>query len=112
MPRNIKREEDDGSHTTNPKYPYTIAPKALRRFLDLVPTKPKPPKVTIATLKTWGFKSSNDTTILRVLKAIGLLGSSGETTEEYASYMNPITGAAALGRLVRETYEKLFQNVA
>lgn len=97
--------------TAEPKYPYTVAPKSLRRFLELVPQKPKPPKVVTTTLQTWGLKSGNDASILRVLKTVGLLTSSGEPTQAYADYMKPGTGAAALGKLIKQCYEALFQNV-
>jgi hypothetical protein len=94
-----------------PKYPYTVAPKTLRSFLEQVPKKPKPPKITSSTLKTWGYKSGNDASILRVLKDINLLSSSGEPTQGYADYMKTGTGAVVLGKLIKSCYEALFQNV-
>ncbi len=104
----VKKEKDNSSE---PKYPYTVAPKTLRNFLELVPGKPKPPKVTTSTLKTWGFKSGNDASILRVLKDINLLSSSGEPTQDYADYMKNVTGAAVLGKLIKSCYQTLFQNI-
>ena len=97
---------------TQPAFPYTVAPKSLRRFLELAPQKPKPPKVTSSTLQTWGFKSHNDQSVLRVLKTLGLLSQNGDTTQAYADYMKAGTGAATLGKLIRKTYEALFQNVS
>jgi len=102
---------ESDSSVGEPRYPYTVVPKSLRRLLELIPQKPKPPKITNATLKTWGFKNSNDQGNLRVLKAVGMLSASGEPTQTYADYMKPGTGAASLGLLIRKCYEQLFQNV-
>jgi hypothetical protein len=95
-----------------PKFPYCTSPNSLRRFLGLVPDKPKPPKVTTRTLKAWGFTSSNDFSLLRVLKNLDLLSSSGEPSAHYVAFMKKDSGAAALGIRVRQVYAELFQNVA
>src|SRR5437879_9955198 len=92
-----------------PKFPYCTAPNALRRFLTLVPDKPRPPKVTVRTLKAWGFTSSNDFSILRVLKALDLLSSSGEPTQHYVGFMRRDSGPAALGTRLRGTCLELCQ---
>lgn len=94
-----------------PKFPYTTKPASLRKFLQVVPTKPKPPKVVSTTLKTWGFTDSNDTSILRVLKTVGLLGGGGEPTDLYAAFMKTDTGPAALGAAVKQAYKELFEHV-
>lgn len=106
----MAKTKDESS--TEPRYPYTSVPKTLRAFLELVPTKPKPPKVTSSTLKTWGFKSGNDASILRVLKSLELLSQAGEPTEHYAGYMQSNSGAAVLGKRIKTTYSELFQNVS
>jgi hypothetical protein len=36
-----------------PKFPYTTLPHALRLLLTEIPKRPKPPKVTMDTLKAW-----------------------------------------------------------
>ncbi len=77
----------------------------------MVPQKPKPPKVTGATLKVWGLKNSNDHSILRVLKAVDLLGANGDTTPTYAEFMTKDKGPAALGKKIRAVYSTLFENV-
>jgi len=103
---------DESGTGAEPRYPYVVVPKSLRRFLELIPQKPKPPKITNSTLKTWGFRSGNDNSILRVLKSIELLAPTGEPTQSYADYMKPGTGSAVLGRQLKQHYEELFQNVA
>lgn len=114
MAKKKKAKKDNGTDEAtygNPLFPYCTVPKSLRRFLETVPTKPKPPKITGGTLKVWGFRSSNDISILRVLKELGLLSSAGEPTTYYAGYMNKETGAAVLGARIKAVYEGLFQNV-
>lgn len=95
---------------TQPRFPYTTSPAALRRLLQEIPKRPKPGKVTLDTLKTWKVTSSNDATPLGVLKKLGLMTSTGEPTQAYSEYMKtPPTGPRALGGLVREQYKELFE---
>ncbi|MGI9072155.1 MAG: DUF5343 domain-containing protein [Bryobacteraceae bacterium] len=101
----------ENQHTGTPAFPYTTEPQALRRLLAEIPKRPKPPKVTMETLKGWGVSSSNNSnTAIRVLKKIGLLDQSGQPTDHYAAYMRPGTGSAVLGQLLRDTYRVLFEN--
>ena len=95
---------------TQPKYPYTTSPAALRRLLQEIPKRPKPGKVTLDLIKTWDVTGSNDATPLGVLKKIGLLTSTGEPTQAYADFMlAPPAGPRALGARIREQYKDLFE---
>lgn len=95
---------------TQPKFPYTSSPAALRRLLQEIPKRPRPGKLTLDTLKTWKVTSSNDATPLGVLKKIGLLGASSEPTAAYTEFMKtPPTGPRTLGSLVKEQYRELFE---
>lgn len=102
---------NDGAVYSEPKYPYSITTNSLRRFLEMVPNKPKPPQVIGSTLKVWGLKNTNDYTILRVLKTLGLLSPSGEPTNYYVEYMKKETGAAILGQRIKVVYKDLFDNI-
>ncbi len=93
-----------------PAYPYTIVPNALRRFLKLMPSRPKPDKVTSSFLKTWGFNNGNDRSIISVLKALGILGEAGEPTENYEKCMFPATSGAYIVQQVRVIYSPLFKS--
>lgn len=97
------------SSTTKPKFPYTSVPNALRQFLRLVPDRPKPPKIDMELLKSWGIGDSNASTIVRVLKAVKLVDGSGQPTDKYNSFMLPEVGPAVLGSRIRETYAKFFE---
>lgn len=100
-----------GSDSGEPKFPYTTQPKALRRLLVEIPKRPKPPKVTMDTLKAWDVSSNNNArTAINVLKKIGLLGGSGEPTNLYVEFMKTGIGPAALAERIRETYRVLFEN--
>lgn len=94
---------------TKPKFPYTTKPSSLRRFLKDVPGKPKPSKFDRDLLRAWGFGDSNDYTMLRVLKAIGLLNDRNEPTDTYAQFMLLDGGAKAIAPSIRSVYEPLFQ---
>lgn len=94
-----------------PKFPYTTEPKALRRLLTEVPKRPKPPRVTMDTLKAWNVSSNNNArTAINVLKKIGLLGQGGEPTNVYVEFMKKDVGPAALAERIKDVYKVLFDN--
>jgi hypothetical protein len=96
---------------SEPKFPYTTEPKALRRLLAEIPKRPKPPKVTLDTLKSWNVsKNSNSVTAIRVLKKIGLLDEGAVPNASYVDFMKTGTGPLVLADKVRSVYEVLFQN--
>jgi hypothetical protein len=106
-----KGEQESTTEKSEPKFPYTTTVASLRKFLSLAPNKPKPPQVSLATLKTWGIKDNNASTVCRVCREIGLIDSSDRPTPEYESFMKKDMGAATLGRLVRNKYSLLFDHV-
>lgn len=93
---------------SQPKFPYTSAPADLKRLLQLIPQKPKPPKLVTSTVQTWGIKNSGVSPTINVLKEIGLLDPSGVPTADYAAYMASGTGGLALGKKIKERYSELF----
>lgn len=92
-----------------PKFPYTSKPSSLRKFLATVPQKPKPGKINQTLLKSWGFKDTNDLSIIRVLKAVGLVGTDNMPTADYIAFMHKGTGPGHLANKVRERYAPLFE---
>lgn len=93
---------------SKPTFPYTTKPASLRKLLQQIPKKPKPPKIDKGLLASWGYKDGNDYSMVRVLKAVDLLSDSNEPTEIYAQYMNLQGGATALAAPIRKIYEPLF----
>lgn len=101
------REKSD----SKPRFTYTTSAGALRKLLQEIPKRPRPPKVTLETLKTWKVISSNDASPLRVLKDIGMLSATGEPQPSYIAYMEPPPkGPRALGARVKEAYKELFES--
>jgi hypothetical protein len=106
--KSTPNKSKNGVEATEPKLPYSQTPNALRKFLKLVPSKPKPAKVNNALLSAWDLGGNNSNSILRVLKAIGFIDSSNQPTPDYITFMDPKAGPARLGQVVRETYAPLF----
>jgi len=105
-----KRATSASEPTTSPKFPYTTTPNSLRKFLELIPKKPNPNKINAELLRAWGFKNTNDQTIIRVLKTLKLVGPNNEPTERYTDYMSPTKGPAVLAQAAREVWEPLFNS--
>jgi hypothetical protein len=97
---------------STPKFPYTVRPNALRKFLAEVPKRPKPTKVNRTLLASWSLAGGANESIIRVLKAVGLLAPSGEPTEIYTNFMREGTGPAVLGQKIREVYAPIFEATA
>lgn len=97
------------AQTSEPKFPYTTEPKALRRLLSEIPKRPKPPKISMEILKSWSVSNNNNArTAINVLKKLGLVGPSGEPTPTYTAFMDKGKGPTVLGNVVKETYKALF----
>lgn len=93
-----------------PAFPYTTVPNALRKFLKVVPEKPKPSKVNNSLLDSYGLSGSNSNSIIRVLKTIGMLNGDASPTELYVTFMRPQAGPLALAQAIREVYAPLFES--
>jgi hypothetical protein len=88
-------------------YPYT---QNTGNLIDLIKSIGKhgvPDKLATKDLPVWGFKSSNDRSIVGVLKFIQFLDSSGAPTELWREARTAPEKAAATG--VRTGYQALFQ---
>jgi Family of unknown function (DUF5343) len=106
-----KRAGAESQNAAAPAFPYTTEPQALKRLLAEIPKRPKPPKMSMETLKAWGVSSNNNAnTAIRVLKKLGLLHESGQPTDHYAEFMKSGSGSAVLGQLIRDLYRVLFEN--
>jgi hypothetical protein len=101
-----KKSPDSGE----PRFPYTTLPQALRRLLAEIPKRPKPPKLSVETLKAWNVTSSNNATPIGVLKKLGIVGSAGEPTDNYVEFMKTGIGPTVLAQRIRDVYRVLFEN--
>jgi hypothetical protein len=90
-------------------FPYTTRPGSLRRFLAEVPRRPRPTRVNKDLLASWGMRGAEDYTIVRVLKAVGLVTDNNEPSDNYTAFMRAGTGPTVLAGLIRRTYAPLFE---
>ncbi|AWM05403.2 DUF5343 domain-containing protein [Bradyrhizobium symbiodeficiens] len=88
-------------------YPYTPVTGKLKGLLQKVRTTGIPPKLTTAHLKTLGFTSSNDPSMINVLKFIGLVDSSTIPTPLWSEYRGQ-NHRAVLGKAIKQGYSDLF----
>jgi Family of unknown function (DUF5343) len=104
------RSGDEGDVQGKPSFPYTTKPASLRKFLQGVPERPKPTKINADYLKGIGFKDTNDQTIIRVLKAVGLVNDgNNEPTSKFIAFMQHDSGPSALAVEVKRVYAALFE---
>jgi hypothetical protein len=104
-----KNRKAPATPATKPKFPYTTKPGSLRKLLKLIPQRPKPTKVDMNLLRSWGFNDSNDYSVLRVLKAVGLLNEGNQPSELYSHFMKISEGARFLGPEIKRVYAPMFQ---
>lgn len=87
---------------------YVVVPSSLTTFLQAIQTAGVPPRVTFEFLKTLGLTSSNDRSVITVMKAIGFLDQSGAPTDLYRAYRNTSEAPRVLGKALRQAYADLF----
>jgi hypothetical protein len=88
-------------------YAYTTITGKIKQLLGKVRTVGVPPKVTVAWLKTIGFMSSNDSTLIGVLKFIGFIDASNIPTSVWTAYRGA-NYRSVLGEAIRAGYADLF----
>lgn len=93
----------------NDKYSYLMKTGSLKNFLAKIPSIGIPEGVTIRYLYSLGFKSTNDRTIIPVLKFIKFLDGSGKPTEFYRNYRDTSQSSIILAKSIKEAYSELFK---
>jgi len=88
-------------------YVYTTVPGKVKALLAKIRQVGIPPKATVQWLKTLGFSSSNDTTLLGVLKFVSLTDSTGVPTAAWTNYRGA-DYKSVLGDAIRRGYAELF----
>lgn len=89
------------------EYAYTTVTGKIKPLLDKMHSVGVPQKVTTAWLKTLGFTSSNDTTLLGVIKFIGFTDQSGIPNATWSAYRGA-KHKAVLGEAIRRGYAELY----
>lgn len=88
-------------------YPYTPVTGKLRSLLQKIREVGKPAKVTNAWLKSIGFTSSNDPSLIPVLRYIRLIDTNGVPTSSWSDYRGA-EHKVALATAIRAGYSQLF----
>ena len=88
-------------------FAYTTVPGKIKPLLDKIRGIGVPPKATVQWLKSIGFTSSNDTTLLGMLKAVDLVDASGIPTSTWSAYRGA-KHRDVLGQAIRTGYAELF----
>lgn len=88
--------------------PYTPLTGKLKQYFDKIKEVRDPEKVDTTWLASVGFKSGNDSYILRVLKYIGFVDDSKRPTELWKRYRDPTQSSAVLAQAIRTGYKDLF----
>ncbi len=89
------------------QYIYTTVPGKLKPLLAKLREVGVPQKATVQWLKTLGFSSSNDASLIGVLKFIGFVDQTGVPTPKWADYRGA-NYRKVLGKAIREGYADLF----
>lgn len=89
------------------EFTYTTVPGKIKPLLEKIRHVGVPPKATFQWLKTIGFTSSNDPSLLGVLKTIGLTDQSGVPNATWSKYRGA-HHKSVLGEAIRSGYAELF----
>ena len=86
---------------------YTTVPGKIPQLLTKIRESGVPRKATVAWLKGLGFTSSNDATLIGVLRQIGFVDSNGAPQPAWKEYRGA-NHRAVLGRAITLGYESLY----
>lgn len=88
-------------------YLYTTVPGKIKPLLDKIRHVGIPPKASVAWLKTIGFTSSNDTSLLPILKVIGFTDATNVPTGNWSTFRGS-HHKKILGDAIKVGYADLF----
>jgi hypothetical protein len=89
------------------QFPYAYSSTRLRELFVKIHQLGVPPKADHKWLSSIGFTSSNDRSILRTLKFLGLLDSAGGPTEAWRGYRGS-DSKRVLADSIRKGYQQIF----
>jgi len=90
------------------EFPYTPLTGKIEKYFDKIQEVAVPDKVNSNWLKSVGFKSGNDTYVLRIWKFIEFIDSSGVPTDFWREYKNPKEAKKVLAKAIMQGYKELF----
>ena len=89
------------------EFPSTGVTGKIKQLLQKIRDIGMPKKITVAWLKSIGFTSSNDPTLIPILKFIGLSDANGNPTDIWSQYRGN-DYRAVLGSAIKKGYYELF----
>lgn len=89
------------------EFTYTTVPGKIKPLLEKIRGVGVPAKVTVQWLKTIGFTSSNDSSLIGVLKQAGLVDASGIPTSTWTLFRGA-KHKSVLGDAIRKGYADLY----
>jgi hypothetical protein len=87
---------------------YLNSVKNLPAIMKKIVEGTAPDKFTTEHLKKIGFKSSNDYTVIGLLKDLGFLSENGVPTQRYHDYRNTAKSKQVLGDALKDAYSEIF----
>lgn len=91
-------------------FPYAKTPTKLAGFLEGIQRDGKPDKASTKWLKSSGYTSSNDTSMVNVLQFIGFVDSSRIPTDIWQAYRDKSKSKHVLAACIRSSYSLLFDH--
>ncbi len=91
-------------------FPYAKTPTKLQGFLEEIQRAGKPDKASAKWLKSSGYTSSNDSSMVNVLQFIGFVDSSRVPTDSWQAYRDQEKSKHVLANRIREGYSLLFEH--
>jgi hypothetical protein len=89
------------------EFQYAAVPDKMKEFLEKIRSAGIPDKATYAWLESLGYKSSNDRSIIKVLKFIGFADESGNPSKYWKKYRGA-NHDQVLAEAIRQGYQELF----
>lgn len=84
--------------------------KNLHPILDKIQKAAVPDAFGVDFLKDMGFTSSNDRSVIKVLKFLGMLDASGKPQASYREYMDHTQSKIVLAQCMTTAYDDLFKS--
>lgn len=88
--------------------PYLASVKNLHAILDAIKNGAVPEAFGLDFLKDLGFTSSNDRAVIKLLKFLGMLDSSGRPQSPYREFVDHTKSKSILAARVAKAYDDLF----
>lgn len=90
-------------------FPYSANPANIKRFFEKLQSVGKPSKITFKWIEGIGFKSSNDRSLIAILKALQFTDTSGVPTERWAQFRHKEQSKVVMASAIKESYAALYE---